>query len=186
VTHHDPTFWLLARSAGLAAYLLLTLSVLAGLTLKSRPSQRLRPPVVVELHKSLALAGLAALALHGVALVLDTTVTVTPAALVVPGLVGYRPAAVAVGVIGAWLFAAVVASFWLRRRIGVKAWRRLHWLTYALFVAATFHGLASGTDTSRAWAVALYLGAIGAVAAATTWRAAVPPARRAITKGETA
>jgi DMSO/TMAO reductase YedYZ heme-binding membrane subunit len=186
MSHHDPTFWLLARSAGLAAYLLLTLSVLAGLTLKSRPSNRLRPPVIAELHKSLAVAGMAALALHGVALVLDSTVRVTPAALVVPGLVGYRPAAVAGGVISAWLFTAVVGSFWLRRRIGVKAWRRLHWLTYALFVAATYHGLASGTDARRTWALALYLGAIGAVAAATTWRAAVPPSRRAIAKGEPA
>ena len=35
--HHDPTFWLLARASGLTAYVVLTLSVLAGLVLKSRP-----------------------------------------------------------------------------------------------------------------------------------------------------
>jgi DMSO/TMAO reductase YedYZ heme-binding membrane subunit len=187
VSHHDPTFWLLARSAGLTAYVLLTLSVFAGLTLRSRPSARLRAPLVAELHKTLAVSGLAALALHGVALVLDSTVKVTPAALVVPGLVSYRPAAVAVGVIAGWLFVTVVASFWLRRQIGVKTWRRLHWLTYALFVAATYHGLASGSDARRSWAVALYLGAVGAVAAATTWRAFVPPpSRRPLTKGEPA
>ena len=34
----DPTFWILARASGLTAYALLTLSVLAGLVLKSRPS----------------------------------------------------------------------------------------------------------------------------------------------------
>lgn len=187
MSHHDPTFWLLARSAGLTAYVLLTLSVLAGLTLRLRPSARLSAPLVAELHKTLAVSGLAALTLHGVALVLDSTVKVTPAALVVPGLVSYRPAAVAVGVGGGWLFVIVVASFWLRRRIGVKAWRRLHWLTYALFAAATYHGLASGSDARRSWAVALYLGAVGAVAAATTWRALVPPpSRRTLTKGETA
>ena len=33
----DPTFWLLARATGLTAYALLTASVLAGLTVKSRP-----------------------------------------------------------------------------------------------------------------------------------------------------
>jgi len=183
---HDPTFWLLARASGLAAYTLLTLSVLAGLTLKSRPSPRLRAPAVAELHKTLALTGLGALALHAGALVLDTTVKVTLPALVVPGLVAYRPTAVVVGVVAAWLFVAVTASFWLRRRIGARAWRRLHWLTYGLFVAATYHGLASGTDTARPWAHALYLGAVGAVAAATTWRALVPPARKTIAKGEPA
>ncbi|HEX6762914.1 MAG TPA: ferric reductase-like transmembrane domain-containing protein [Gaiellaceae bacterium] len=187
MSHHDPTFWLLARSAGLTAYALLTLSVLAGLTLRSRPSARLRAPLVAELHKTLAVTGLAALGLHGVALVLDSTVKVTPAALVLPGLVAYRPVGVAVGVIGGWLFATIVASFWLRQRIGVKTWRRLHWLTYALFAAETYHGLASGSDAGRPWTVALYLGAVGAVAAATTWRALVPPAsRRTLTKGETA
>ncbi len=183
MTHHDPAFWLLARSAGLAAYVLLTLSVLAGLTLRSRPASRLRPPVVAEVHKTLAVTGLAALALHGAALVLDSTDKVTPLGLVVPGLVAYRPASVAVGVVGGWLFVTIVVSFWLRRWIGVRAWRRLHWLTYALFVVATNHGLATGTDARRPWTAALYLGAIGSVAAATTWRALVSPSRKTLTKG---
>jgi methionine sulfoxide reductase heme-binding subunit len=172
--HHDPTFWILARASGVAAYGLLTLAVLAGLTLRSRPSGRLRAPDVLELHKTLALTALAALALHGTALVLDTTVKVTVPALVVPGLVAYRPAAVAVGVVAAWLLVAVTASFWLRRRIGHRAWRSLHWLTYALFVGATYHGLVSGTDTGRPWLDGLYLAAVGAVATATAWRAVVP------------
>ena len=74
--HHDPTFWLLARAAGLTAYALLTLSVLAGLVLKSRPSRRLRAASVADLHKTLALTSLGALALHGAALVLDSTVRI--------------------------------------------------------------------------------------------------------------
>ncbi len=187
MTHHDPTFWLLARAGGLAAYFVLTLSVLAGLTLKARPFAGLRAARVAEIHKTLALTGLGALALHAGALVLDSTVKVTPAALLVPGLVTYRPVAVAAGVIGAWLFLAVTASFWLRRRIGMRMWRRLHWLTYALFAIATIHGATAGTDTSQPWGRSLYLGAVGAVIAATVWRALVPPARRvpaAIHKGE--
>ena len=65
--HHDPTFWLLARAAGITAYALLTLSVLAGLLVKSRPFAKLRAATVTEIHKSLALMGLGALALHGAA-----------------------------------------------------------------------------------------------------------------------
>ena len=175
--HHDPTFWLLARASGLTAYLLLTLSVLAGLVLKSRPTTRLRPATVTEVHKTLAVTGLGALALHGVALVLDTTVKVTPLALLVPGLVSYRPLPVALGVAGGWLFAAVTVSFWVRKQIGVRSWRRLHWLTYALFALATLHGVTAGTDAAHVWTRDLYLGALGAVAAATTWRVVAPPAR---------
>ena len=183
--HHDPTFWLLARSAGLAAYALLTLSVLAGLLLKARPFARLKASAVTEVHKTLALTGLGALGLHAGALVLDSTVKVSLAALVVPGLVTYRPAAVAAGVIGSWLFVLVTASFWLRKRIGVRVWRRLHWFTYALFGLATIHGITAGTDATQPWARGLYLGALGSVVAATAWRALVPPARRAVTKGAT-
>jgi methionine sulfoxide reductase heme-binding subunit len=172
---HDPTFWLLARAAGLAAYAMLTASVLAGLVLKSRPSSRLRPANVLEVHRTLALAGLGAIALHGAALVLDSTVKVTPLALLVPGLVGYRPVAVALGVVGAWLFALVAVSFRLRKRIGMPMWRRLHRLTFALFALATAHGLLAGTDTARLHGV--YLGAVGAVAGATAWRVLTTPKR---------
>jgi len=181
--HHDPTFWLLARASGLAAYAVLTLSVLAGLVLKSRPFTRLRPASVMEVHRTLALTGLGALVLHAVSLVLDTTVKVSPAALLVPGLVSYRPAAVAAGVVAGWLFVVVTASFRLRKRIGMRMWRRLHWFTYALFGLATIHGITAGTDASQPWARALYLGALGAVVSATAWRALVPPARRAASKG---
>lgn len=177
---HDPTFWLLARSAGLTAYALLTLSVLAGLVLKSRPSRRLRAAAVADLHKTLALTSIAALALHGVALVLDTTVKITVPALLMPGLVSYRPTAVAAGVVGGWLLVAITSSFWLRRRIGVAVWRRLHWLTYALFALATAHGITAGSDAYQPWARDLYLGAVGAVAAATVWRALVRPTRKRV------
>ena len=78
--HHDPTFWLIARAAGLTAYAVLTMSVLAGLVLKSRPFAASGPLTVAEIHKTLALTGLGALALHGVALVLDATVKVSPGA----------------------------------------------------------------------------------------------------------
>jgi DMSO/TMAO reductase YedYZ heme-binding membrane subunit len=186
--HHDPTFWLLARASGLTAYVVLTLSVLAGLLLKSRPFQKLRAPIVAEVHKTLALTGLGALVLHGGSLVLDSTVKVSLAGLLVPGLVAYRPAAVAAGVVAAWLLVVVTASFWLRQRIGTRMWRRLHWFTYALFGLATIHGIAAGTDTSRPWATGLYLGALGSLVAATSWRALVPPIRRpvpAVTKGAT-
>jgi predicted ferric reductase len=170
----DPTFWILARASGLTAYVLLTLSVLAGLTVKSKPKpfgKALRLPAVTDLHRFLALLGLGAVAIHGAALVLDTTVRVTPVALVVPGLVPYRSLATALGVLAAELMGLVYVSFSLRKRIGMKAWRRLHYATFGLFALATVHGLAAGTDTSRPWAIWLYLGAIGAVSAATAWRA---------------
>jgi len=65
----DPTFWLLARASGLAAYVLITSSVLAGLVLKSKPFGRaVKAASVTDVHRFLALLGLGMLVLHGVSL----------------------------------------------------------------------------------------------------------------------
>lgn len=176
----DPTFWLLARASGWTAYALLTASVLAGLVLKSRPFGRaLKPASVTDTHRFLALLGLGMLVLHGGTLMLDPTLRMPLAGLFVPGSSPYRPAAVAAGVVAAELTVLIYASFALRRRIGARNWRRLHWATYLVFLLATVHGLAAGTDSAQPWAHDLYLGAVGAVAFATAWRALGRPTRPA-------
>ena len=80
-------------------------------------------------------------------------------------------AAVATGVVAAELMALIYVSFLLRPKIGARNWRRLHWTTYLVFLLATIHGFASGTDSAQPWAHDLYLGAVGAVAFATASRA---------------
>jgi methionine sulfoxide reductase heme-binding subunit len=182
---HDPTFWLLARASGVAGYTLLTLSVVAGLVVKSRPlGTALRQPSAVDAHRFLALLGLGFVALHGAALVLDATVEISPLALVVPGLAPYRPLPTALGVLAGNFMLLVYASFALRKRIGQRNWRRLHWATYGIFAAATAHGLFAGTDSAAPWAQALYLGAFGTVALATAWRALTPATRRVAVQKE--
>lgn len=171
----DPTFWLLARASGLVAYALLAASVVLGLVVKARPLGRsVSPAAVVDLHRFLALLGLGALALHGVALVADDAVDIGLGALFVPGASPYRPFATALGVLAAELMVLIYLSFSVRRRIGAKAWRALHWLTYLVFALGTVHGLAAGSDSGRTWALALYGAAVGAVVGALAWRLVVP------------
>lgn len=181
----DPTFWILARASGLTAYVLLTMSVLAGLVLKSRPFGRaLNAATVTDTHRFFAFLGLGAVALHALTLVLDSTVHINLAALLVPGLAPYRPVWTALGVFAAELMILIVLSFPLRKRIRMRAWRRLHWATYGVFALATVHGLAAGTDTPTPWAFAIYVGAVGSVVFATAWRALNRPVRPTTTKGE--
>jgi methionine sulfoxide reductase heme-binding subunit len=175
----DPTFWLLARATGITSYVLLTTSVLAGLVVKSRPFGRaIKPASATQLHRTLALLSLSALALHGVTLVLDETIEIGLAALLVPGTAPYRPLWTGLGVLAGELMLIVYVSFALRRRIGQKNWRRLHWATYGTFAAATLHGLLAGSDSGQLWAQALYVGAVAAVVFATAWRVLVPAGPR--------
>jgi sulfoxide reductase heme-binding subunit YedZ len=176
----DPTFWILARATGITAYVLLTLSMLAGLVLKSRPFGRtLRPAAVMDTHRFLTVLALCAVALHGLTLALDKAVQIPLAALLLPGVSPYRPLATGLGVVAAELAVVIGVSFPLRKLIGARTWRRLHWATYAVFALATVHGVAAGTDSPHSWALALYLGAIAAVAFATAWRALIPPTKGA-------
>jgi methionine sulfoxide reductase heme-binding subunit len=164
----DPTFWLLARATGLTAYVLMTGSVVAGLTVKAKPfGRRIKAALVTDLHRFLALLGLGAVAVHALVLTLDRTVRMPLAGLLVPGLSPYRPIAVGIGVLAAELMVLIYASFSVRRRIGVRNWRRLHYLTFGVFAAATVHGLAAGTDR---WAFGLYTSAVALVAGLTAWR----------------
>ena len=167
----DPTFWILARASGLTAYALIAVSVLAGLVLKSRPfGTRVKPATVTDVHRFLALLALSAIAVHGAALVFDSTVKIDLLGLVVPGRIEYRPVWTGAGVVGAELALLIYVSFSVRKIIRVKNWRRLHWLTYAVFVLITVHGLLGGSDSGSAWARYFYLSTIGSVCFAVAWR----------------
>jgi methionine sulfoxide reductase heme-binding subunit len=164
----DPTFWILARATGLTAYALLTTSILAGLTVKSRLlGTRVKAAAAADVHRFVSLLALGTIAVHGIVLTLDQTVRMPFVALLVPGLSPYRPLATGIGVLAAELMLVVYVSFALRRRIGARNWRRLHYVTFAVFGAATVHGLAAGTDK---WAFGLYASSVAAVATLTAWR----------------
>ncbi len=151
--------------------------MLAGLTVKSKPlGPRIKAAAATDLHRFLSLLGLGAVAVHGLTLMLDSTVRMPLAALLVPGLSPYRPLATGIGVLAAELMLLIYVSFSLRRRIGVRNWRRLHYLTFAVFGAATVHGLAAGTDR---WAFGLYLSSVAAVAGLTAWRVVTRGGRHA-------
>ena len=96
---------------GLVAYALLTTSVVAGLVLKARPyGTSPKPAAVTDLHRFLALLGLGALVVHGLALLLDRTVPFHVADLLVPGIAPYRPVWTGLGVLAAELMLLVYVS----------------------------------------------------------------------------
>jgi methionine sulfoxide reductase heme-binding subunit len=187
----DQTFWFLARASGFTAYLLITASMIAGLVLKSRPfGAQLKAASALDVHRFITTLALAAIGVHGLTLVADATVQITFGDLVIPFTAPYRPLWTGLGVIAADLAVIVAVSFPLKKRIGGKNWRRLHWATYSIFVFSTAHGLAAGTDSGEGWAMRIYLGAVGAVAFATAWRAfarsipATPPPKGATTHAQ--
>ncbi len=171
-----PTFWIIGRSGGVVAYLLVSAAIVLGLLVKTRLLARVRPAVVVDLHRFVSLLALGAVGIHVGGLLLDANRPSTVASYVVPGLMDYRPVWTGTGVIAAELMVVIHLSFRYRSRIGARNWRRLHRATFLVFVGATTHGLASGSDSALPWAQAMYGAAPALVAGLTAWRALGPAA----------
>jgi predicted ferric reductase len=143
-------WWLAGRSAGIVALLLVLASVLLGLAMAARLIPATRRRDAVRVHEHLALMALAAIAAHGALLAADPWLKAGWKGVAVPFAIGYRPLWTGLGVIGGYLATIFALSFYLRRRIGVRVWRRLHRLMVAVYVLSLAHALGSGTDASIA------------------------------------
>ncbi len=157
--------WLVERLAGFLAYFAVAGSVIYGLLLSTKILDAIaHRPITFNLHQDLASIGLGLAGVHGALLALDKTVPFSLQQIAVPGLSPHSPVAVAAGQVAFYLMAVVIASFYVRRTIGQRTWRLLHYLTFLAFIGATAHGLAAGTDSGSAWAWWIYVGSTVAVA----------------------
>jgi sulfoxide reductase heme-binding subunit YedZ len=154
----DHTWWLMSRSAGVVALLLVSISVLIGLTLAAGlggPPARRR--ALVAVHEQTAIGSLIAIALHGVTLLGDSFLKPGLAGIAIPLAIDYRPFFVATGIAGGYLAALLGLSFYARRRIGGKRWRKLHRATPVVYVLGLVHTLGAGSDASSSWLRAFML-----------------------------
>jgi predicted ferric reductase len=150
--------WYATRLLGFLAYGALAISVVYGLLLSTGILDSIAHRVVsFTLHQDLSAIAIGLTALHGAVLALDTFVPQSVRQLIIPFAGPYRPEWVGIGQVTFYLMIVVFASFSVRRRIGQRAWRLLHYTTLLAFAGATVHGLMSGTDSPAAWAFWAYL-----------------------------
>src|SRR5664280_2680570 len=117
----DYGWWLASRASGTVALVLVTASVLIGLSMASgllkRPGLKRR---LVAFHEHTALVAMVLIAVHGITLLGDRTQNPGPIGILVPFATPYRPVYTGLGIIGGYLIAALGLSFYVRRRIGGK------------------------------------------------------------------
>jgi len=158
-------YWYLARSSAIVAYILLWLSMVAGLLMTSKLA-RLWPggPVAFDLHQHASLLGLACALFHALILLGDRYIQADLRQILLPfAYAGHQSLWVGLGQIGLYLLALVGLSFYVRSWIGRGAWRLIHFLSFALFVLALLHGIFSGSDTVNPWIQGLYWATGGSV-----------------------
>lgn len=151
--------WYITRAAGLTAYLVLWLSVAWGLAISNKIlSPVLHGSYTYDFHEFLSLLAIGFTALHLGALLFDRYMPYNLAQLFIPFLSPYRPFWVGIGVIGFYLVILVTVTFYMRKKIGMKAFRIIHLLSLVSYMGVTLHGFFSGTDSSLPAAQIMYAG----------------------------
>lgn len=152
-------YWYLSRISGLVAYVLLWASVAMGLLISSRVS-RIWPggPMAVDMHNFLSMLGLLLVFFHVLILLGDQYISYTIFSVFIPFVsLDYRPLEVGLGQLAMYLGWMVALSFYVRKRIGPRAWRNLHYASFGVYLLVTLHGILAGTDTTAVPVIALYL-----------------------------
>jgi sulfoxide reductase heme-binding subunit YedZ len=121
-----------------------------GLTMGGRMIRGRGPDLRVT-HEALSLAALVALAVHAVTLLGDGFLNPSVADIAIPFASSYRAPWMAMGIIGGWLLLILGLSYYVRGRIGVERWRRLHRYTALAWVLGMAHAIGTGTDAGVTW-----------------------------------
>ena len=173
----NTVLWYATRGAGAVTLILLTTVVVFGVLSTLRVQSDGWPRFLTTgLHRNLALMTMVFLALHIVTAVVDPFTNLGWTAALIPFSSYYRTFWLGLGAIGFELLLAIVATSLVRGWLGHRAWRAIHWLTYAAWPVAVVHGLGTGTDTWSAWMLAITAACVAAVGMAVVLRLASGPA----------
>lgn len=145
-------WWLASRASGLLALVLVTVSIGIGLTMAGKVMRR--PGLsrkLMAIHEHTAVAGIVAIAVHGITLLGDPWLNPGVGGIAVPFAMGFRPLFTGLGIVAGYLAALLGLSFYFRRRIGAKLWRKAHRATVVVWLLGLVHAVGAGSDASTPW-----------------------------------
>jgi len=174
-------FWITSRAAGTAALVLASAAVCLGLLMNKRLLRRFTSADLRVTHETLSLATIAAIAIHGIALLGDGFLHPSLADISVPLASSYKTVWTSLGIVSGWALALLGLSYYARARIGVDRWRLLHRFTALAWLAGLAHSLGEGTDAGQTWFLAMIGIATVPALALLLWRYESSRSRRAPT-----
>ncbi len=142
--------WYLARTAGLVSFALLYISIFLGLSIRIPVLNKIiKPCYSFSIHCWISLQALIFILIHSLSLLFDKFISF-----------GFKDAFIpfasqsefvnrnflALGIMGLYLMIILVVSSYLRRFIGQKLWRIIHYLNIILYISVVFHSFFIGTD----------------------------------------
>jgi sulfoxide reductase heme-binding subunit YedZ len=164
--------WLVSRASGLILLVLFSVVMVLGVATRTGATSRRWPRfAVAELHRSLSLFAVALLGLHVATALLDPYVSIGWIAAILPFTSHYETLAIGAGTLAVDLGGAVLITSLLRRRLGLRTWRAVHYLAYLAWPVAFVHAIRAASYDQHLWWVALAeWGSLAAVATAVVVR----------------
>ena len=154
VTHDRMLPWIMARSLGIAAYVLLSALVAVGIWFRHpwRVNRRTPgPESILRAHAALAAGTLVLLVGHILATVLDSYAGVGWAGAFTPWHSSFRTTGVALGTLALYGMILVSATAALAGSLARRIWLPIHSVSAILFGLCLAHGLLTGSDTHTLW-----------------------------------
>ncbi len=153
--------WHLVRSSGIVAYLLLTASTIWGLFISGQFVKDWSPGVIsMTLHSTISWLALILGLVHALLLLFDDYFKYTLGDILIPFTGPYRPEFVGLGTLAFWMIVLISLSFPLKKRLGHKNWKLLHYGSYLAFAMVSAHGLLAGTDGEKMGFRLIVMGAV--------------------------
>ena len=146
--------WYVARSSGFVAWGALAFSVIWGLLMSTKIlGRRARPAWMLDLHRYLGALALTFTGVHVAGIVFDTYAKIGLVSALVPFADKRTTIPLALGIVSLYMLAAVELTSLARRHLNRVLWRRVHLLSFPLFLFSTLHALAQGTDARNVLAL---------------------------------
>jgi methionine sulfoxide reductase heme-binding subunit len=168
----NPVDWYAARAGGIVAYVLLSLNVTVGVLMTGKKSFTRWPRFALEdVHRYTGILTGTFVVLHIVAVAIDAYLPFSIASLAIPLLASYRPIWTGLGIAAAELLLALaVTNHYRNTKLPYATWRKVHYVNFVVWTAATFHAVGTGTDRSTPWMLAIMAVAVGVVCGSVAWR----------------
>ncbi|MBD8007526.1 ferric reductase-like transmembrane domain-containing protein [Bacillus norwichensis] len=152
--------WVLIRLFGLLSYLFFTLSVSFGMLGQFR-SLKAKKTLLFQLHLSSAWAGMMAVLVHMLMLLIDSYQPYELIELLIPFTASYSPILSGVGTIAFLLTLSVIfTSDTMVKLLGRPLWKKIHILVFPAWLGMVIHGLFLGTDSSNSAVYWFYISSI--------------------------
>lgn len=144
--------WYADRASGDVTMLMLTLALILGMGTTVRWKSTFWPKYISSgLHQNVSLLIFCFLTVHVLTAVLDPFAKLGLTDALIPFSSWYRPLWLGFGVVAAEITAALAITSLLRKHIGYRLWRFLHWFSYAAWPLGVLHALGTGTDVRTVW-----------------------------------